>query len=107
MDFIESGKNADGGYAYVPAGPSDVGATSYVIQTQLFLGSRSAGNWCSEINCAYLLGVQQPDGSYPSGFSPLLATQDAIPALMHPVMGASEGWTYNCYGLNLPLTLKQ
>jgi len=102
IEFIASGQNSDGGYAYMPPGPSDVATTAYASQALLSSGAGSSGNWCSELNCAHLLGVQQPDGSFPS-FSPLYATQEVIPALMHRPLGPLADWSYNCYWLYLSL----
>jgi hypothetical protein len=101
VEFIASGKNGDGGYAYMPPGPSDVATTAYAVQALLSSGTGSGGNWCSEIECVYLLDVQEPDGSFASP-SPLYATQEVIPALMHRPLGPLADWTYNCYKLFLP-----
>jgi hypothetical protein len=104
MVFIASGKNADGGYAYMPPGASDAATSAYVVQALLAAGSGPDETWCSEIECGYLLGVQQPDGSFPS-LSPLYATQEIVPALMHRSLGPLAEWSYTCHSLYLPTVL--
>jgi hypothetical protein len=105
LDFIAGSQNVDGGYPYQSSGTSDLGTTAHVIQTLLSSGKGTAGNWCSEIGCAYLLSAQQPDGSFPA-YSPLYATQEAIPALMHRPFGPLADWSYECHGLYLPQVRK-
>jgi hypothetical protein len=101
LSFIAASQNSDGGYPYQPAGASDLGTTAHVAQTLLSAGKGEAGNWCSEIGCAYLLNAQQADGSFPA-YSALYATQEAIPALMHRPFGPLAAWSYNCYAIHLP-----
>jgi hypothetical protein len=101
VEFIASGKNGDGGYAYMPPGASDVATTAYAVQALLSSGTGQSGDWCSEVDLAYLLRVQQADGSFPS-LSLLYATQEVVPALMHRPLGPLADWSYNCHKLYLP-----
>jgi hypothetical protein len=102
LAFLEGVQNADGGYPYTPPGASDVGSTASALQGLLSAGETPSGNWCTGMRDRYLLAIQQPDGSYP-GFSPMYATQETIPALMSKPYGPLAAWTYNCYGIYLPL----
>jgi hypothetical protein len=105
LTFIDSAQNDDGGYGYMVGNDSDVNTTAYVIQSLLSAGQNPVGNWCTTIRCRYLLSEQAADGSMP-GYSPLYATQEAIPALMHRPYGPLASWTYNCYVNYLPLIFK-
>jgi hypothetical protein len=100
--FLDEARNADFGAPYTAPGDSDVNSTAYALQGLLSAGRVPTGNWCTAIQDKYLLTVQQGDGSLP-GFSPLYATQEAIPALMHRHYGPLAAWSYVCYGLDLPL----
>lgn len=102
LAFIDSGKNSDGGYGYTVGSDSDVNTTAYVIQSLLSAGQDPIGNWCATIRCRYLFSQQAADGSF-LGYSPLYATQEVIPAVMHRPYGPLASWTYNCYANYLPL----
>jgi len=102
LTLINSARNDDGGYGYAAGDASDLSTTGYVIQSLLSAGQGPDGNWCTPIRGRYLLTEQGEDGSY-GGFSPLYATQEAIPALMHRPFGPLASWTYNCYLNYLPL----
>jgi hypothetical protein len=106
LGFIASARNADGGYSYMPPGASDVDTTSFVVQALLSAGQTPAGTWCSPVRCVYLQGVQQADGSFP-GYSPIFATQEAIPALMHRPFGPRGSWVYDCHRWYLPDVSKE
>jgi hypothetical protein len=102
LAFLAGSQNADGGYPYALLGASDVGSTASAIQGFLSAGETPPGNWCAELRSRHLLDVQEADGSLPS-FSPMYATQEAIPALMARPYGPLAPWSYNCYGGYLPL----
>jgi hypothetical protein len=102
LAFLEGAQNADDGYPYMASGDSDVGSTASVLQGLLSAGETPTGNWCTQMRNRYLLTAQLPDGSYPS-FSPIYATQETIPALMSKPYGPLDAWTYNCYGIYLPV----
>lgn len=102
LALIDSGKNEDGGYGYHVGNPSDVNTSAYVIQSVLSVDQVPTRNWCSKVGCSYLLSEQAEDGSF-GGYSPLVATQEAIPALMHRPYGPWGSWTYHCYVNHLPL----
>ncbi|MCS7179075.1 MAG: DUF11 domain-containing protein, partial [Anaerolineae bacterium] len=65
------------------------------VQALLSAGQNPPGNWCARSSCSYLLNIQQTNGSFP-GYSPLYATQEAIPALMQRPYGPLAHWTYHC-----------
>jgi hypothetical protein len=100
--FLDGARNADGGCPYTPPGDSDVSSTAYALQSFLSAGKTPPGNWCIAMRSKHLLVEQKADGSYPS-FSPLYATQEAIPALMHRPYGPLAAWSFDCYGTYLPL----
>jgi hypothetical protein len=104
LAFIDSAKNADGGYSYMASGDSDVSSSAYVLQAQLSAGQNPAADWCASARAAFLLSVQKPGGSYPS-YSPLYATQEAIPALMHRPFGPLGEWRNNCLTRYLPVVV--
>jgi hypothetical protein len=89
LDFLKGQQMGDGGIAYQDKQyGSDVNATAFAVQAIVAAGQDPiSGTWrilsdtlyTSPIS--YLLDVQLPDGSFPS-FSPMLATQLALPALL-------------------------
>ncbi len=96
LGFLKSAQNDDGGFTYDPDSEwgtnSDTNSTAYAIQAILATGQDPAtGMWVvgdtNPIN--YLTGMQLPDGSFEwqTGIgSNLMATQQAIPALLGRVM---------------------
>jgi hypothetical protein len=105
LSYIESGRNDDGGYGYTVGSESELNTTAYVIQSLLSAGQDPVGNWCATTRLRYLFSQQAEDGRF-LGVSPLYATQEAIPALMHRPYGPLASWTYNCYVNYLPLMAK-
>ena len=106
LAYIKSGKNSDGGYGYTTVvTASDLNTTAYVVQSLLSAGQDPVGNWCTTTRCRYLFSQQAEDGRF-LGVSPLYATQEVIPALMHRPYGPLASWTYNCYANYLPLVAK-
>lgn len=90
--YIKSAQNTDGGFTYDPTSiwgtDSDTNSTAYVIQAILAAGQDPTGpTWTisSTTPIDYLLGMQLADGSFewqPTYGSNLLATQQAVPALL-------------------------
>lgn len=95
LNFIQSARNADGGYGYQVGQGSDVDTTAFVLQALLSAGHEPQGNWCAPLSCSYLLRTQSANGSFP-GYNPLYATQEAIPALMQQPYGPRAQWHYRC-----------
>jgi prenyltransferase beta subunit len=91
LDYLRNAQNDDGGFPYDPISPwgtdSDVNSTAYVVQA-IVAASEDPSNWdptggSNPID--YLLSLQLADGSFPwqaGGSANLLATQQAIPALL-------------------------
>jgi hypothetical protein len=111
LSWLETAQQEDGGFPYSP-GPgatSDANSTAYVIQALIAAGQDPNGAaWTrnDKTPIGYLLARQLPDGSFewqPGSGANLLATQQAIPALL--------GWAYplarqtlaGCPALHLPL----
>ncbi|MBN1536965.1 MAG: hypothetical protein JW908_09560 [Anaerolineales bacterium] len=93
LNYLKSTQNTDGGFPYDPISPwgtdSDANSTAYVIQAIIaaeqdpcaFPWVESGGDPFD-----FLMSLQLPDGSFEwqSGFGVnILATQQAIPALLH------------------------
>jgi hypothetical protein len=106
LAFIADARNEDGGYPYMSSGPSDVGSSAYALQALLSAGQDGPGNWCSAVQCVFLLAAQQEDGSY-GGYSALYSTQEVIPALMHRPLGPLAEWSYNCYAGYVSIVAKE
>jgi hypothetical protein len=115
LNFLKSAQNPDGGFTYDPdsiyGADSDTNSTAYVVQAILAAGQDPlTGTWViSSTNpISYLLSMQLPDGSFEwqSGFgSNLLATQQAIPALLGRAFPFEVSTLETCPGglLYLPL----
>ena len=91
LAFLKSAQNADGGFGYDPASTfgSDGNSTAYSIQAIWAAGQNPMGpDWTSageKTPVDFLLSMQLPDGSFeylPDTGTNLLATQQAIPALL-------------------------
>jgi hypothetical protein len=92
LAYMKSAQNSDGGFAYAltagTPGPSDTNSTAYVVQALIAAGEEVDGAvWSvggrSPID--YLLSMRNADGSFAwqaGGGANLLATQQAIPALL-------------------------
>jgi hypothetical protein len=97
LAFLKAAQNSDGGFPYTP-GPdsaSDANSTAYVVQALVAAGEDPLSPTWTISNShpiSYLLSLQLPDGSFewqPGTGANLLATQQAIPALLgraHPVV---------------------
>ena len=89
LDFLKGQQMGDGGIAYQDKQyGSDVNATAFAVQAIVAAGQEPiSGTWriLSDTQytspISYLLDAQLPDSSFPS-FSPMLATQLALPALL-------------------------
>jgi hypothetical protein len=89
LAYLKNSQNSDGGFFYTVSGDSDIGSTAYAIQAIVAVGQDPiTGTWrtisgTTYMNpVSYLLSVQQSDSSFP-GYSPLMATQQALPALLY------------------------
>ena len=114
LAFLKTTQNADGGFPYAPAtgqqpSPSDANSTAYVVQALLAAGEDPEGaTWtqAGETPIRYLLGLQLPDGSFQwqaGQGSSLLATQQALPALLGRANPARIGDALACPALFLPV----
>ncbi|GAB4474237.1 MAG: hypothetical protein Kow0088_10150 [Anaerolineales bacterium] len=92
LNFLKTAQNLDGGFTYDPDSPwgtdSDTNSTAYVLQAIYAVGQDPTSvAWQKDGKTAFdfLATVQLGDGSFewqPSLGSNLLATQQAIPALL-------------------------
>lgn len=89
LAYLKSSQNSDGGFFYTMSGDSDVDSTAYAIQAIVAAGQDPiTGTWrtlsgTTYMNpISYLLSVQQSDSSFPA-YSPMMATQHALAALLH------------------------
>jgi hypothetical protein len=90
LDYLDSAQNDDGGFPYEPQSNgsdiSNVNSTAFAIQGLIAAGSDPLiARWQPTATnpISYLLTMQQPDGAFTFGGSAsLLATQQAIPALV-------------------------
>ncbi len=111
LTWLGTAQNDDGGFPYSP-GPgatSDANSTAYVIQALLAAGEDPNGTaWTrnGKTPITYLLDRQLPDGSFEwqaGEGSNLLATQQAIPALLGRAYPLSRQTLATCPVLHLPL----
>ena len=86
MSLVSDAANPDGGYPYQIGGDSDLGTTAAVIQALIGMGHQETDGQALYDALAYLRDMQQEDGSL-EAWSPLYATQEAIPALMGRTLG--------------------
>jgi len=111
MNFLKISQNTDGGfyYSYLWGTESDTNSTAYAVQAILAAGENpTSGGWViSSTNpISYLLSMQLSDGSFewmPGYGSNLIATQQAIPALMHKFNPIKVADLPTCPVLFLPL----
>jgi hypothetical protein len=89
LTFLENSQNEDGGFCYSISGDSDVSSTAYAVQAIVAAGQdpvtgtwRTRGGTPYTNPISYLVSVQLPDGSFPA-YSPMLATLQVLPALLH------------------------
>jgi hypothetical protein len=113
LDYLKSAQNLDGGFTYDPHSEfgtdSDTNSTAYAVQAILAAGQDpTAGMWVMDdtnpIN--YLLDMQLPDGSFEwqTGFgSNLMATQQAIPALLGRILPLKTNAPDACSTIFMPL----
>jgi hypothetical protein len=115
MNFLKNSQNTDGGFYYSDlwgSTESDTNSTAYAVQAILAAGEDpTSGRWViSSTNpISYLLSMQLPDGSFewkPGESSSLLATQQAIPALMHKFNPSKVADLPTCPVLFFPLTYR-
>lgn len=109
LDYLEYAQNDDGGFPYSPDSPygtdSDTNSTAYVVQALFAAGEDPlTGTWTvtSSNPISYLLSMQLPDGSFEwqKDYGPnQLATQQAIPALLHRAYPMDALDLKSCYGL--------
>ena len=110
LTYLEKAQNADGGFPYSPDSPwgtdSDTNSTAYVVQA-LFATDEDplTGTWSvtSSNPISYLLSMQLDDGSFEwqTGFgSDQIATQQAIPALLHRPVPMRVDDLDACYGIS-------
>jgi hypothetical protein len=87
LNWLKSAQNDDGGFPYNPTSEwgtdSDISSTAYVIQAIMAAGQDPLSlYWQKKGNSpiSYMLDLQNENGSFP-GYSELVSTQQAIPAL--------------------------
>ena len=110
LNYLENAQNVDGGFPYSPDSPygtdSDTNSTAYVVQALFAAGEDPlSGQWAiSETNpISYLLSMQLPNGSFEwqDGFGAnQIATQQAIPALLHRSLPMMIDALESCYGIS-------
>jgi hypothetical protein len=113
LAYFKTLQNEDGGFAYATEngkpGASDANSTAYVVQALIAAGedARSAAwrvNGVGPID--FLLSLRQADGSFawqPGSGPSLLATQQAVPALLGRSQPATPGQSLAaCPALYLP-----
>jgi len=111
MNFLKNSQNTDGGFYYSDGWgtESDTNSTAYAVQAILAAGEDpTSDQWViSSTNpISYLMNAQLPNGSFeymPGSGSNLIATQQAIPALMHKYNPSKVANLPICPVLFLPL----
>ncbi|HDQ70618.1 MAG TPA: DUF11 domain-containing protein [Chloroflexi bacterium] len=109
LAYLEYAQNDDGGFPYNPDSTwgtdSDTNSTAYVVQALFATGEDPrTGTWTvtNSNPISYLLSMQLPDGSFEwqKGYgADQMATQQAIPALLHRAYPLAVGGLESCYGL--------
>ena len=111
LAYLASVQNVDGGFPYVggDGAVSDVNSTAYVVQALLAAGEDPRGQRWTTANgnpFGYLATMQLGDGSFEwqagTGAN-LLATQQAIPALLGRPFPVQRQPLAACPGVYLPL----
>ena len=110
LAYLEDAQNDDGGFPYSPESQwgtdSDTNSTAYVVQALFAAGEDPlTGTWTvtNSNPISYLLSMQLPDGSFEwqKDVGPnQLATQQAIPALLHRAYPMDAVDLESCYGLS-------
>ncbi len=112
LNYFHAAQNSDGGFPFSltdPSSSSDADSTAYVLQALYALGEDPLSdawkkNGVSPLD--FLISLQLDDGSYEwqSGFgSNLLATQQAIPALLGRAMPFTTTGSRDCLDTFLPI----
>lgn len=109
LNYLENAQNDDGGFPYSPDSPygtSDTNSTAYAVQALFATGEDPlTGTWAIDENnpISYLLSMQLPNGSFEwqdgSGANQI-ATQQAIPALLHRPFPMMINDLESCYGIS-------
>jgi prenyltransferase beta subunit len=115
LAFLHATQNDDGGFPYAPGADarSDANSTAYAVQALIALGENPAGpGWAvnGQTPVDFLLGLQLADGSFewqPGAGSNLLATQQAIPALLGRSYPMYHNQLARCPAVYLPLVQRQ
>jgi hypothetical protein len=111
LAYLEANQNDNGGFAYQGPGNSDVDSTAYAIQAIAAAGEdplegtwRTVSGTMPMTPITYLLSVQLPDGSFPA-YSPMLATQNILPALLQRPLPLAVSYVQVCptWWAHLPL----
>jgi hypothetical protein len=113
LGFLKTQQMDDGGIAYQDRQyGSDVNATAFAIQAIAAAEQDPiTGTWRTLSGTlftspiSYLLDVQLPDGSFPS-YSPMMATQFAIPALMERHFPLEISPIADCFSCFAPFTAR-
>jgi prenyltransferase beta subunit len=121
VNYLQAAQNTDGGFPYDPNSAwgtdSDANSTAYVVQAlqaikqNELIGSANFGAFVLTDTKAisFLLGMQLADGSFEwqsGGGSNLLATQQAIPALLRKAFPFKIRDVADSPAVYLPLVLK-
>ena len=116
LNYLDTAQNNDGGFPYSPTSPwgttSDANSTAYTIQALLAAGQDPlTGTWVagSSNPVSYLLSMQLPDGGFrwqTGQDTNQLATQQAIPALLHRFFPLQVTRVDQCNTSYVPLILK-
>ncbi len=115
LNYLQSAQNSDGGFPYDPVSvwgtASDANSTAYAIQAIIAAGQDpQASPWVQSGSdpIQFLLSLQLPDGSFEwqkGGGVNFLATQQAIPALLHRPFPLNEAPWMSCPANSLPVII--
>lgn len=114
LAYLRAAQNEDGGFPYQPDSPwgteSDANSTAYVIETLRAAGEDPNDTaWSKGANTpiSFLLSLQLGDGSFEwqrGQGSNLLATEQAVVALLGRTLPLRTAETAECPALHLPMT---
>jgi len=114
LAYLRAAQNEDGGFPYQPDSPwgtdSDANSTAYVIETLRAAGEDPNGAaWSKGANTpiSFLMSLQMDDGSFEwqgGQGSNLLATEQAVVALLGRTFPLRTADTAGCPAVHLPLT---
>jgi len=103
LTYLKNIQNKDGGFPYSAGGDSDVNSTAFAIQAIVATdGDPITGTWRTLSGTvpmspiSYVLSIQLPDGSFPA-YSPMMATQLAIPALLERPLPLATALISDCW----------